>query len=118
MALPFSVYLGWITVATIANISQMPYRAGYRGAPLGEELWAVIILATGVAIAVIMLLREFDWAYALVIVWAYVGIAAKQEPVLVVGVALAGAVIVAVAIGYVALVRSRRVERQDVASSA
>ncbi len=118
VALPFSVYLGWITVATIANISQLLYRAGYRGAPLGEELWAVIILATGVAIAVIMLLREFDWAYALVIVWAYVGIAAKQEPLLVVAAALAGAIIVAGAIGYVTLVRSRRVERQDVTSSA
>ena len=37
VALPFSVYLGWITVATIANISQMLYRAGYRGDPLGAR---------------------------------------------------------------------------------
>jgi translocator protein len=92
VALPFSVYLGWITVATIANISQMLYRAGYRGEPLGEEPWAMIILAVGVGIAAIMLLRELDWAFALVIIWAYVGIAAEQEALLAVGTSLAGAV--------------------------
>jgi hypothetical protein len=78
VGLPFSVYLGWITVATIANISQMLYWAGFRGGPLGEEIWAVVVLVVGGAIAALMLLREADWAYALVIVWAYAGIAAKQ----------------------------------------
>jgi hypothetical protein len=103
VALPFSVYLGWITVATIANISQMLYRAGYRGEPLGEELWALIILAVGVGIAATVLLREFDWAYGLVIVWAYVGIAAEQEALLAVVASLVGAVAVGVLIAYVLL---------------
>lgn len=107
VGLPFSVYLGWITVATIANISQMLYRAGYRGEPLGEGLWTVIILGTGVAIAIIMLLREADWAYGLVIVWAYVGIAAKQTELVAVATALAGAIIVAGAIAYVLVLRPR-----------
>jgi hypothetical protein len=110
VALPFSVYLGWITVATIANISQMLYHAGYRGGPLGEELWTVIILATGVAIAAIMLLREADWAYALVIIWAYLGIAVKQEELIAVVAAVAGAVIVAATIAYVLWWRPRRRE--------
>lgn len=108
VGLPFSVYLGWITVATIANISQMLYRAGYRGEPLGEELWTVIILGTGVAIAVIMLLREADWAYGLVIVWAYAGIAAKQTELVAVASALVGAIIVAAAIAYVLVLRPRQ----------
>jgi hypothetical protein len=107
VALPFSVYLGWITVATIANISQMLYRAGYRGEPIGEGAWSVIILAVGVAIALAMLLREADWAYALVIIWAYVGIAAKQDELITVLAALVGAVVVAGAIAYV-LLRARR----------
>ena len=101
VGLPFSVYLGWITVATIANISQMLYHAGYRGEPMGEELWAIIVLATGVAIAAIMLLRETDWAYGLVIVWAYVGIAAKQTEQIAVIAALAGAIAVVALIAYV-----------------
>jgi len=107
VALPLSAYLGWITVATIANISQMLYRAGYRGEPIGEGAWSVIILAVGVAIALAMLLREADWAFALVIIWAYVGIAAKQDELITVLVALVGAVIVAGAIAYV-LLRARR----------
>lgn len=107
VGLPFSVYLGWITIATIANISQMLYWAGYRGDPLGAELWTIAVLATGVAITAVMLLREADWAYALVIIWAYVGIAAKQtEPVAVVA-ALAGAIAVAALVGYVVIVRRR-----------
>lgn len=103
VALPFSVYLGWITVATIANISQMLYWAGYRGEPLGEPIWAVVILATGVAIAAVMLWREADWAYALVIVWAYVGIAATQQDMVAVVAAVAGAIIVAILIVYVVI---------------
>ena len=106
VALPFSVYLGWITVATIANISQMLFHAGYRGEPLGEELWAIIILAVGVVITAVMLLREADWAYALVVIWAYVGIAAKQDAMAVVAAAIAGAVVVAGLIAYV-LIRAR-----------
>ncbi len=117
VALPFSVYLGWITVATIANISQVLYRAGYRGDPLGEEVWALIVLATGVAIAAIMLLREADWAYALVIIRAYVGIAAKQDPLATVAAALLGAVVVVAITGYV-LLRSRTGVRPQAASSA
>jgi cell division protein FtsW (lipid II flippase) len=101
VGLPFSVYLGWITIATIANISQMLYGAGFRGGPLSEEVWAVIVLAVGVALAAAMLLREADWAYALVIVWAYVGIAAKQDAPGAVWGALLGAAIVVVLIAWV-----------------
>jgi len=104
VALPFSVYLGWITVATIANISQMLYWAGYRGAPLSEDAWAVIVLVVGVAIAAVMLLRERDWAFALVIVWAYVGIAAKQSSSVVDAVALA-CVLLVLAITAIVLIR-------------
>jgi benzodiazapine receptor len=106
VALPFSVYLGWITVATIANISQMLYHAGYRGEPLGEELWTIIVLGTGVVIAAAMSLREADRAYGLVIIWAYVGIAAEQtEPVAVIA-ALAGAIVVGALLAY-AIARAR-----------
>jgi hypothetical protein len=107
LGLPFSVYLGWITVATIANISQMLYWAGFRGGPLSEEAWAGIVLATGVVIAVLMLLREADWAYALVIVWAYVGIAAKETATAAVWAALLGASVVAITIVWVMILRRR-----------
>jgi hypothetical protein len=68
---------------------------------LSEDAWAVIVLATGVAIAALMLLREADWAFALVIVWAYVGIAAKQTATVAVMSAVMGAVVVALLIAWV-----------------
>lgn len=101
IGLPFSVYLGWITVATIANISQMLYWTGFRGGPLSQDAWAVIVLAIGVAIAALMVLREADWAYALVIIWAYVGIAAKQTAMAAVLGALIGALLVAALLAWV-----------------
>ena len=46
---PFSVYLGWITVATVANATQLLYFLGWNGGALGPEVWTVIMLAVAVA---------------------------------------------------------------------
>jgi translocator protein len=78
VVLPFSVYLGWITVATIANVTQMLYWAGFRGEPLDASVWAVAILVVGLVIAAAIVLRSADVAYGLVIVWAYLGIVVNQ----------------------------------------
>jgi hypothetical protein len=75
---PFSIYLGWITVATIANATQLLYWLGWNGAPLGPEVWAVIMLAIAVVVAALMAWRHADVAYLAVLVWAFVGIAIKH----------------------------------------
>lgn len=77
--LPFSVYLGWITVAFVANITDVLYLAGFTNGILGiapQLLSALLILVAGI-LGVLMLLREKDYAYAAVIVWAVIGIAVK-----------------------------------------
>jgi translocator protein len=99
VALPYSVYLGWISVATIANVSQMLYGAGFRGGALPEEAWALAVLAIGAALAAAVLLRTGDRAYGLVIIWAYLGIAVKQQAPIVVAAALLGSALVGVLIG-------------------
>jgi benzodiazapine receptor len=76
--LPFSIYLGWISVATIANASQLLYFLNWDAFGLSAELWAVIMLVVATVLGVLMLFRERDVAYALVLVWAYVGIAVAQ----------------------------------------
>lgn len=75
---PFSIYLGWISVATIANASQLLYFLNWNAFGLSAELWAVIMLVVATVLGVLMLMRERDVAYALVLVWAYVGIAVAQ----------------------------------------
>lgn len=76
--LPFSIYLGWISVATIANASIVLYHLGWRGAPLSEAAWAAIVLAVAAVLALVMARRHGDAAYGLVIAWAAYGIAVKQ----------------------------------------
>ena len=75
---PFSIYLGWISVATIANFSQVLFFAGWNGFGLSPVIWTVIMLAVAALLGILMLLREKDYAYAVVLVWAFIGIASKQ----------------------------------------
>lgn len=76
--IPFSVYLGWITVATIANITAVLDFLQWGGWGIRPELWALILLAVGVIIAAAIGFLRGDIAYMLVIVWAFAGIAAKH----------------------------------------
>ena len=74
---PFSIYLGWITVATIANVTNLLWFAGWNGFGLSAQTWFLIMLAAAIIIAAAMALTRHDVAYLLVLVWAVVGIAVK-----------------------------------------
>lgn len=76
---PFSIYLGWITVATIANTTQLLYYLGWDGWGISAATWAVIMLAAGVVISISMTVTRADIAYSLVLVWAYIGIAVQHS---------------------------------------
>ena len=75
---PFSVYLGWITVATIANVTDLLEYWKWNGFGLSGPAWAVILLAVAVMVAYLMAQMRRDVAYLLVLVWAFIGIAVKQ----------------------------------------
>lgn len=74
----FSVYLGWITVATVANATSLLDYLGWGGWGLAPQVWAVIMLVVATAIAAGMSLNHGDVAYIAVIVWAFAGIALKH----------------------------------------
>jgi hypothetical protein len=94
---PWSVYLGWITVATIANVAQAGAALGFNGFGIDPVLIAAAVLLVGTAIAVTFMARFRDVAYGLVIVWAYAGVVAKESAVAPVAVAAGfGAIMVAV----------------------
>lgn len=78
LRLPFSVYTGWITVATIANISCVQYAMGWDNAGLAVLDWTLLKLAIAGAIGAAVILRKGDVAYVLVIAWAAYGVASKQ----------------------------------------
>lgn len=77
--IPFSIYLGWISVATVANITDLLYYWKWDGWGLAPELWAVIMLVVTLGIALMMALTRADVAYLLVLVWSFAGIAVKQS---------------------------------------
>jgi benzodiazapine receptor len=76
---PFSVYLGWITIASIANMSVFLVSENWDGFGIGAETWATLIIVVALILTVLVLATRKDIAYSLVIIWALVGIAVKQS---------------------------------------
>lgn len=76
--LPFSVYFGWITVATIANITTLLVDLGWEGFGVSENLWTVLVLLVGAAIGILTMFSQRDMAYGGVLLWAYAGILYKH----------------------------------------
>ena len=74
----FSVYLGWITVATVANITDWLYFIGWDGFGISPQVWAVIMLAVASLLGLAVALTRNDVGYLSVLVWAFIGIAVKQ----------------------------------------
>jgi translocator protein len=107
---PFSVYLGWITIASIANVASALVSVGWDGFGLSAETWAIAVLALALIIALAMILTRRDIAYCLVIVWALAGIAINQTayPNIVLTAEVAIAVIAAVLIVTLVFYRVRR----------
>ena len=79
--LAVSVYLGWISIATIANTTALLVAWEWNGAGLGDPFWAAVLIAAGVVLGLLFLGYRKDTAYALVLVWAYVGIFIRRMSV-------------------------------------
>ncbi len=80
--LPFSIYLGWITVATVANVTDVLDYLKWNGFGIAPEIWMGIVLLAVLVIAALMNFSRRDIAYAAVILWALAGISIKQAAVI------------------------------------
>lgn len=102
--LPFSVYLGWITVATIANVTVLLVSIQWGAFGLSPQFWTVAVIAVATAIALAMAFRRRDIYFCLVVDWALLGILLKRlgdstvSDQAVVVAAIAGMVLVSAAI--------------------
>lgn len=79
--LPFSLYTGWITVATIANISTLQTGNGWDNVGLSAINWTLLKLAAAGGIGATVVLRFRDPVFVLVIAWAAYGISVMQSAV-------------------------------------
>jgi len=103
---PFSVYLGWITIASIANVAVTLVSVNWDGFGISPETWAALIIIIALLITLLVIATRKDIAYGLVIIWALVGIAVKQSgnqnivmiteiSVIIVAIALAAGILLA-----------------------
>lgn len=70
----FGFYLGWILVATIANITILLVSAGWGAFGNMAEWWAVAIIAIGAIIGSATIVAFKNIYCGLALIWAYVGI--------------------------------------------
>jgi len=78
---PFSVYLGWITVATIANVTALLISINWDGFGVSEVIWTMIVIIVALIITLLMIITRKDVAYSLVVVWALLGIYIKRTDI-------------------------------------
>lgn len=78
VSVPFSVYFGWISVATIANVVVFLVSIGWNGFGINPGIWTMIVLIVGAIIGILRSLLDRKIAYTLVFIWAYIGILTKH----------------------------------------
>lgn len=76
---PISLYLGWISVATVVNVAIALYSVNWNGWAIAPWLWTVMVMGVAFVIATAVMLQHRDTTYGLVIVWALVAIAIKHS---------------------------------------
>jgi benzodiazapine receptor len=106
--IPFSVYLGWISVAAIANISDWLYDVHWDGFGLDPQVWAVIMLVVASILGILMALTRRDSGYLFVLVWAFIGIAVKQSPAPLVADSATLFAVIALGLAVFSIIQRRR----------
>lgn len=115
---PFSLYLGWITVATIANVASVTAYWGWDGFGIAGPTWSAIMMLVAAAVAGILLFNRRNLAYAGVLIWALFGIRAAYPDVpLIANTAVIAAVLIAL-FALVGYLRTRRSQEQEVPSGS
>lgn len=107
---PISVYLGWITVATVVNVAIALFSLQWDGWGISPTVWTVLMMVISSAIAAAVTLRHQDLAYSLVMIWALVAIVVKHIDIL--PIAITGAVLVIV-LGLVGFGRQMQSDRSS-----
>jgi hypothetical protein len=100
---PFSIYLGWITVATIANVASVANYLGWDGFGIAEPTWSAIMMLVAVVVAGLLLFNRRNISYAGVLIWALFGIRTAQADVALVAntaVLAAGLILILALVGY------------------
>jgi hypothetical protein len=105
---PFSVYLGWISVATIANVTSYLYFINWTGFGLAPQAWAVIMLIVACLPGLLITLTRRDSGYVFVLAWSFAGIALKQADTALVANSAWAAAVFALGLAAYSMIQRRR----------
>jgi hypothetical protein len=75
----FGIYLGWICIATIANVTALLVDAGWGGFGISQQVWTIVMIAIGTLIVSLTLIRINNPYIGLVVIWAFTGIIIKRS---------------------------------------
>lgn len=75
----FGLYLGWICIATIANVTALLVSYSWGGWGLTQQTWTIIMISVGALISIATIIRFNNPAIGLAVVWAFIGIQIKQH---------------------------------------
>jgi len=75
----FGIYLGWICIATIANVTALLVNTGWGGMGISHEAWTIIMIAIGTLIVSLAVMRIDNPFVGLSVVWAFAGIIIKRS---------------------------------------
>lgn len=77
--IPLSIYLGWISIATIANTAVYLTSLKWDGWGLAADAWTLIMIVIAVILSFAMIFLRHNVFFALVVVWALAGIFFRQH---------------------------------------
>jgi hypothetical protein len=101
---PFSLYLGWITVATVANIAALCVYTGWSGTGI---IWSIFLILICTVAAVLLVIRRNNIVVGLVAIWALCGIILKRQEVMPITIACIAAIIVIIIAALTQLLKKR-----------
>ncbi len=74
----FGIYLGWICIATIANVTAVLVAVNWGGWSISQQTWTIIMIAAGLLITAATLVRLNNPFMGLAVIWAFAGIVIRQ----------------------------------------
>lgn len=109
LRLIFGVYLGWIVIATVANITAGLVSLGWEGFGLSQVTWTLLLIGIGALVAGFVMVRLNNPYIAISVAWAFLGIVIKRsadQPSIVLGAKVAmGVVLLMCAFAVYRLIR-------------
>jgi hypothetical protein len=75
----FGIYLGWICIATIANVTALLVNTGWNGFGISQEVWTIVMISVGTLLATLTLYRLGNPFLGLAVIWAFTGIIIKRH---------------------------------------